>query len=95
MAVSASVFKNLGKSVAYTSLDVATSLMPNTAELTRGVRSGVDATRDFVRTNAAKLQLAARQTDRTPASKRARSFIEQAWADIKQGNLALGDLADG
>lgn len=94
MAVSASVFKNLGKSVAYTSLDVATSLMPNTAELTRGVRSGVDATRDFVRTNAAKLQLAARQTDRTPASKRARSFIEQAWADIKQGNLALGDLAD-
>ena len=94
MAVSANIFKNLGKSVAYSSLDVVTSLMPNTAEITRGLRSGVDATRDFIRTNQAKLQIADRQADRGTTVKRAKSFLADAWSDIKKGNLALGDLAD-
>lgn len=94
MAVSANIFKNLGKSVAYTSLDVMTSLMPNTAEITRGLRSGVDATRDFVRTNQAKLQVATRQNDRGVGVKRAKGFLADAWEDIKKGNLALGDLAE-
>ena len=94
MAVSANIFKNLGKSMAYTSLDVMTSLMPNTAEIIRGLRSGVDATRDFVRTNQAKLQVATRQNDRGVGVKRAKGFLADAWEDIKKGNLALGDLAE-
>lgn len=94
MAVSANFFRNLGKSVAYSSVDVMTTLAPNTAELARGVRSGVDTTRDFLRTNSAKVRLATRQLDRTVSMRGARTFLEDALNDIKKGNLALGNLAD-
>ena len=54
----------------------------------------MDATRDFLRTNSAKVRLATRQLERTPSEKGARAFLADAWNDIKQGNLALGNLAD-
>jgi hypothetical protein len=84
----------LGKSVAYSSLEVATSLSPNTAELVRGARSGVDAMRDFIRLNQTKIRTTTTQYDRTVISKKAKSFLTDAWNDIKQGNLALGDLSE-
>lgn len=94
MATSRNVFRNLGKSVAYSSLDVMTSLAPNTMELARVARSGADATRDFIRLNTTKIRTTTAQYDRSAASKKAKSFLQDAWEDIKRGNLALGELSD-
>ena len=94
MAISPNILRNLGKSVAYSSVDVATKLAPSTTELLRGVRSGFDTTRDFIRTNTARIRTTNIQYERSAVSRKARTFLEDAWNDIKQGNLALGDLSD-
>lgn len=94
MAISPNILRNLGKSVAYSSVDVATKLAPSTTELFRGVRSGFDATRDFIRTNTTRIRTTNIQYERSAVSRKARTFLEDAWNDIKQGNLALGDLSD-
>jgi len=94
LAISPNILRNLGKSVAYSSVDVATKLAPSTTELLRGVRSGFDTTRDFIRTNTARIRTTNIQYERSAVSRKARTFLEDAWNDIKQGNLALGDLSD-
>lgn len=94
MAISTQTLRNLGKSTAYASLDVLKELTPNTTELARGVRYGADSVRDFVRSNTSRLQTMESQVDRTKAVRKAKDFLTDAWNDIKQGNLALGDLSD-
>lgn len=94
MAITRSVLKNLGKSIAYSSIDVMTKLAPNTTDMLRGARSGVDYTRDVIRTQASKLKIQQNQFDRSSINRQARLFLQDAWNDIKQGNLALGDLSD-
>lgn len=94
MAISAQTFKNLGKSVAYSSLDVLSKLTPNTTELVRGARGGADSVREFVRTQQAKINTMTSQVDRTSVSRKVKAIMEDAWSDIKKGNLALGDLSD-
>ena len=88
------MLKNLGKSVAYSSVDVLTKLAPNTTDMLRGARNGVDYTRDVIRTQASKLKVQQTQFDRSTINRQARMFLQDAWNDIKQGNLALGDLSD-
>src|SRR5699024_5652856 len=94
VAISTQTLRNLGKSTAYASLDVLKELTPNTTELARGVRYGADSVRDFVRSNTSRLQTMESQVDRTKAVRKAKDFLTDAWNDIKQGNLALGDLSD-
>ena len=94
MASHTSTFRNLGKSVAYSSLDVLTDLAPNTATLFRGAREGIGNVADFVRKNTTKLRYDTMQFDRQTVSRRAKRFIDDAWKDIKKGNLSLGDMAD-
>ena len=94
MASHTSTFRNLGKSVAYSSLDVMTQLAPNTATLFRGAREGVGNVSDFVRKNTTKIRQNSLQFDRQATSKRAKRILDEAWKDIKKGNLSLGDLGD-
>lgn len=94
MAISAQTLKNLGKSVAYSSVDVLSKLTPNTSELVRSARNGADNLREFARSHQAKMSTMTAQVDRTKLSRQARSFLNDAWNDIKQGNISLGDLSD-
>jgi len=94
MASHTSTFRNLGKSVAYSSLDVLTDLAPNTATLFRGAREGVGNVADFIRKNTTKLRQNSLQFDRQAYTKRAKRVMDEAWKDIKKGNLSLGDMAD-
>ena len=94
MAAPKTVIKNLGKSLAYSSLEVMKPLVPNTTEFIRSAKSGVDVTKEFISKNMAKLQQTAARQDRSAVSKKAHKFIEDALNDIKKGNLSLGDLMD-
>lgn len=94
MALNPKFFANLGKSIAYSALSVTGDLMPNSANIGRGIRSGADMTRDFLRTNQTRIRNVVIQNDRTQMSRKAKDFLADAWSDIKQGNLSLGDLSD-
>lgn len=93
MALNPRMFTNLGKSVAYSSLDVMSKLAPSTFELGRGVRSGIDVTRDFLRSNQTKIKNITATSERSSMARKAKNFIDDALNDIKQGNLSLGDLS--
>lgn len=94
MAISSQTLKNLGKSVAYSSIDVLSKLTPNTTELVRASKSSADSLRDFARTQQTKLTAMSAQMDRSKAGRNARAFLMDAWNDVKKGNLSLGNLAD-
>lgn len=94
MARKFQVARNLGRSVAYSSVDVVSNLMPNTTDLVRGIRSGSDYVRDIIRKNTTKIRVQSAQMDRSLVGRKARALFEDAWKDIRQGNLALGDISD-
>ena len=94
MARKFQVARNLGRSVAYSSIDVVSNLMPNTTDLVRGMRSGSDYVKDILRKNTAKMRMQSTQMDRSMLGRKARALFEDAWRDIRQGNLALGDISD-
>ena len=94
MARKFQVARNLGRSVAYSSVDVVSNLMPNTTDLVRGIRSGSDYVRDILRKNTTKIRMQSAQIDRSLVGRKARALFEDAWKDIRQGNLALGDISD-
>lgn len=94
MARKFQVARNLGRSVAYSSVDVVSNLMPNTTDLVRGIRSGSDYVRDILRKNTTKIRMQSAQMDRSLVGRKARALFEDAWKDIRQGNLALGDISD-
>lgn len=50
--------------------------------------------REFVRTQQAKINTMTSQVDRTSVSRKVKAIMEDAWSDIKKGNLALGDLSE-
>lgn len=94
MADNRTIIKNLGKSVAYSTLNVLSPLVPNTAEFVRSARSGIDVTRDFMQRNMAKIQQASSRVDKSAVTRKARTILNDAINDIKKGNLSLGDLMD-
>ena len=85
MAVSASFVKSLGKSVAFTSLDVAAHYAPNTADLIRGAAFGVKDLRSSM--------LMMRQVDRSTVGRNTRRYLETAMKGIREGNISMDDLA--
>ena len=84
MAVSTSILKNLGSSIAYTSLDVVSQYAPNTGDLLRaGVRGANDAM-------AVARQMKA--ADRTVVGRRSRRLLENAVKSIKEGSVTLNSI---
>ena len=61
MARKFQVARNLGRSVAYSSIDVVSNLMPNTTDLVRGMRGGADYVKDILRKNSAKMRMQSTQ----------------------------------
>lgn len=94
MAVSTSFLRNLGKSVAYSSMDVLGSLTPNTTDLIRATRSGVEDARNYMRINTSKIRTSMQTMERGAATRRARKYLDDVMTDIKNGNLSLGDTMD-
>lgn len=94
MANNRTIIKNLGKSVAYSTLNVLSPLVPNTKEFVNSARSGIDFTKDFMQRNMAKIQQASSRMDKSATARKARTILNDAMNDIKKGNLSLGDLVD-
>ncbi len=91
MADAKSVIRNLGKSVAYTTLNVLRPAAPNIFNTADAVKSGFRDLQDFISENKAKIPI---QVNREELRSKARRLMDETIRDIKKGNLALGDIMD-
>lgn len=91
MADTRSVIRNLGKSVAYSTLDVLRPAAPNIFSAADTIKTGFYDLQDFISKNKAKIP---QQVSRDEIRSSARRLIDDTIRDIKRGNLSLGDLMD-
>lgn len=89
-----SIARNVGRSIAFSSMEVLSQYAPNTTSFIAGAKTGLDDVRNFTRTNVSKLRTTTQLTERGALAKQARKMLSNAKAEIMQGNLSLGSMQD-
>lgn len=88
--------KNAARAMKYTAMEALTDLAPTSIDIFRQARSGVEDTRNYMRSNMSKIKTHSKTAlDSGTLGASFRHYLNDSVGEIRKGNLAIQDITKG
>lgn len=87
-------FKNAGKSIAFSSIEVLKSIMPNTTKTTVSASESMKDMNQFIRSSRGSVKNLGNLIESSAMGKKSKDAVRSAIDDIRTGNFSLEKIGD-